>query len=204
MDLRLKRRREHTRERIVAAAAKVFANKGVAGATVDDLSQAAGFTRGAFYSNFATKEEVFTETLTTFTQELVTRIYDEIEILDREVAPETAMRAILRATRPQGQLWVLLEAEGMRQALVNDSIRDVYLKNRDYLARALVHVLSTSATDFHHQSLTWERTAEELQNLAELILATYAQVLMLDHLQGEDSTERLLDLLQTLIFPLND
>ncbi|MDI9589364.1 MAG: TetR family transcriptional regulator, partial [Acidobacteriota bacterium] len=54
-----KRKRSHTRQKLVSAAAQVFADKGVAGATVDDLVKAAGFTRGAFYSNFSTKEEVF-------------------------------------------------------------------------------------------------------------------------------------------------
>ncbi len=201
MSLPLKRRREHTRERLIAAAAKVFANKGVAGATVDDLSQAAGFTRGAFYSNFASKEEVFTQTLTTFTRNLVESIYSEIDSLSEDVPPTEAMRAILRATRPQGRLWVLLEAEGMRQALVDPVVRDTFLENRDYLARALVDVMSSAHRGFPSSALSTRRSVKELQNLAELILATYAQALMLDHLQGEDSTERLLDLLQTLIFP---
>lgn len=195
MTLPLKRRREHTRGRLIAAAAKVFASKGVAGATVDDLSQAAGFTRGAFYSNFATKEEVFNETLTTFTRELVEAIYREIEALDEDVPPQEAMRAILRATRPQGQLLVLLEAEGMRQALVDPKVRRTFLDNRDYLARALVDVLANASAP------TPPRSVKELQNLAELILAAYAQALMLDHLKGEDSTERLLTLLQSIIFP---
>lgn len=196
-----KRRREHTRERMIAAAARVFADKGVAGATVDDLSQAAGFTRGAFYSNFTTKEEVFSHTLTTFTRDLVDSIYVEIDNLNEDVPPKEAMLAILRATRPQGRLWVLLEAEGMRQALTDPQVRETFLENRDYLARALVDVLTTSRQDFPGASLTAWRSVKELQNLADLILATYAQTLMLDHLQGQDSTERLLDLLQTLIFP---
>lgn len=196
-----KRRREHTRERMIAAAARVFADKGVAGATVDDLSQAAGFTRGAFYSNFTTKEEVFSHTLTTFTRDLVDSIYVEIDNLNEDVPPKEAMLAILRATRPQGRLWVLLEAEGMRQALTDPQVRETFLENRDYLARALVDVLTNSRQDFPGASLTAWRSVKELQNLADLILATYAQTLMLDHLQGQDSTERLLDLLQTLIFP---
>lgn len=195
MSLPLKRRREHTRERLISAAAKVFASKGVAGATVDDLSQAAGFTRGAFYSNFTTKEEVFTQTLTTFTRELVDSIYNEIDSLDEDIPVHEAMRAILRATRPQGQLLVLLEAEGMRQALVDYNIRKTFLENRDYLARALVDVLANAATPAPRRSV------KELQNLAELVLAAYAQALMLDHLKGEDSTERLLALLQSIIFP---
>src|SRR5262245_8770864 len=50
--------REQTRARLFLAAAKVFAEYGVGGATVEQIAAAAGFTRGAFYSNFATKEEL--------------------------------------------------------------------------------------------------------------------------------------------------
>ena len=50
--------RDETRRRLFDAAARVFADRGVGAATVDQIATAAGFTRGAFYSNFATKEEL--------------------------------------------------------------------------------------------------------------------------------------------------
>lgn len=50
--------REETRQRIFEAAAGVFAEHGVAGATIEQIASAAGFTRGAFYSNFAGKDEL--------------------------------------------------------------------------------------------------------------------------------------------------
>ncbi len=48
-------RRAQTQERLMAAAARVFAERGVIGASVEEICEAAGFTRGAFYSNFADK-----------------------------------------------------------------------------------------------------------------------------------------------------
>lgn len=45
-------RRSQTRDRLVDAAVSVFAEKGVLGASVEEICEAAGFTRGAFYSNF--------------------------------------------------------------------------------------------------------------------------------------------------------
>jgi AcrR family transcriptional regulator len=50
--------RDETRERIFAAAAGVFAEHGVAATTVEQIAAAAGFSRGAFYSNFDTKDEL--------------------------------------------------------------------------------------------------------------------------------------------------
>jgi AcrR family transcriptional regulator len=55
----LSRRRAQTRERLLIAARSVFGARGVYGASVEDICEAAGFTRGAFYSNFASKEDLF-------------------------------------------------------------------------------------------------------------------------------------------------
>lgn len=51
--------RGEVRDRILDAASKVFAAEGFAGATIDSIGQAAGFTKGAVYSNFETKDELF-------------------------------------------------------------------------------------------------------------------------------------------------
>lgn len=48
-----------TRTELIAAAARVFARKGYHAASVDDVAQEAGFTKGAFYSNFESKDDVF-------------------------------------------------------------------------------------------------------------------------------------------------
>lgn len=55
------RSRHNTRTRLLDAAAIVIVEQGLAGASVDDLASAAGFTRGAFYSNFSSKEELLAE-----------------------------------------------------------------------------------------------------------------------------------------------
>jgi len=55
--------REQTRERLFDAAQAMFIKKGFIGASVEDIALAAGYTRGAFYSNFAGKAELFVELL---------------------------------------------------------------------------------------------------------------------------------------------
>ncbi len=54
-------RRERTRQRLMDAAAIVFAESGLDGASVEAICERAGYTRGAFYSNFETKDELFLE-----------------------------------------------------------------------------------------------------------------------------------------------
>ena len=52
-------RRQQTRARLLDAAGQVFARRGFHAATVDEVADAAGYTKGAVYSNFANKDELF-------------------------------------------------------------------------------------------------------------------------------------------------
>jgi AcrR family transcriptional regulator len=63
-----------TRQALLDAAREVFLERGFAGASVEQISAAAGFTRGAFYSNFGSKEELFAELL----QQQVFEVYREM------------------------------------------------------------------------------------------------------------------------------
>lgn len=53
------RRRQLTRDTLIDAAAAVFARRGFNGASLDEIAENAGFTRGAIYKNFADKEDLF-------------------------------------------------------------------------------------------------------------------------------------------------
>lgn len=48
-----------TRERLLRAAAEVFARRGFQAASVDQVAEAAGFTKGAVYAHFESKEDLF-------------------------------------------------------------------------------------------------------------------------------------------------
>jgi AcrR family transcriptional regulator len=48
-----------TREHLLEAAAVVFAQNGFHGSTLDEVAATAGFTKGAVYSNFKSKEDLF-------------------------------------------------------------------------------------------------------------------------------------------------
>lgn len=52
-------RRQRTRERLMDAAYELFAAQGVHATSIEAIAEAAGFTRGAFYSNFESKTELF-------------------------------------------------------------------------------------------------------------------------------------------------
>ena len=50
--------RDDTRDKLFEAAARVFEEDGIGGASIEAIAAAAGFTRGAFYSNFGSKDEL--------------------------------------------------------------------------------------------------------------------------------------------------
>ncbi|MFN6554497.1 TetR/AcrR family transcriptional regulator [Mycolicibacterium septicum] len=53
------RRLERTRSLLLDSAEAVFAEKGFTAASLDDIAHAAGYTKGAIYNHFATKEDLF-------------------------------------------------------------------------------------------------------------------------------------------------
>jgi AcrR family transcriptional regulator len=58
-----KEKQAETRSRLLDAAEQVFLRRGLQGSSVEEITAEAGFTRGAFYSNFKSKNELFVELL---------------------------------------------------------------------------------------------------------------------------------------------
>jgi AcrR family transcriptional regulator len=58
-----KQKQAETRARLLDAAEQVFLRRGLQGSSVEEITAEAGFTRGAFYSNFKSKNELFVELL---------------------------------------------------------------------------------------------------------------------------------------------
>jgi AcrR family transcriptional regulator len=58
-----KEKQAETRESLLEAAERVFLRRGLQGSSVEEIAAEAGFTRGAFYSNFKSKDELFVELL---------------------------------------------------------------------------------------------------------------------------------------------
>jgi AcrR family transcriptional regulator len=79
-------RREVTRQRIIDAAREVFAERGVIGGTVEDICERAGFTRGAFYSNFADKDDVLAALVEREHTVLLDHLDASLALVDQELA----------------------------------------------------------------------------------------------------------------------
>jgi AcrR family transcriptional regulator len=58
-----KQKQAETRSRLLDAGERVFLRRGLQGSSVEEIAAEAGYTRGAFYSNFKGKDELFVELL---------------------------------------------------------------------------------------------------------------------------------------------
>ena len=68
--------RDDTRDKLFEAAARVFEEQGISGASIETIAAAAGFTRGAFYSNFASKDELIVAMLEEHVEQTIRRNLD--------------------------------------------------------------------------------------------------------------------------------
>src|SRR5579871_4335564 len=74
--IRTRPTRDDTREKLFEAAARVFEDQGIGGASIEAIAAAAGFTRGAFYSNFASKDELIIAMLEDHVEQSIQRCLD--------------------------------------------------------------------------------------------------------------------------------
>jgi AcrR family transcriptional regulator len=68
--------RDATCEKLFEAAARVFEDQGIGGASIEAIAAAAGFTRGAFYSNFDSKDELIIAMLEEHVEQSIRRNLD--------------------------------------------------------------------------------------------------------------------------------
>ena len=68
------RRRQQTRDFLLRAAAQVFSERGFHGASLDEVAAVAGFTKGAVYSNFKNKEDLFLALLESIFDEEIAQV----------------------------------------------------------------------------------------------------------------------------------
>jgi len=72
-------RKARTRAALLEAAARVYARRGFDGATVDEVAEEAGFTKGAVYSHFGSKENLL---LALLDEHLAAQIAEQVTLFD--------------------------------------------------------------------------------------------------------------------------
>jgi AcrR family transcriptional regulator len=129
--------RQQTRARLVEAAMHVFAHRGYDHATVEEISLAAGYSKGAYYFHFDSKEGIFLELISNWIEEQTSRLrafegfpgpaavalLDSLESLLRYEDRDPDWRLLLP------EIW----AQSHRNAKVQEALQTAYARWIDLL-----------------------------------------------------------------------
>lgn len=139
--------RDVVRARILEAAADEFAEQGFAGARLAEIARRAGFTKGAVYSNFESKQDLFAELFAQRSLDLAGRVLAEIAGLDLAHAVGKGGAAVASALIADTE-WSLLVLEFGVQAVRDPNIKQAYLRERRHLRGRLVELIADRAREW--------------------------------------------------------
>lgn len=145
------RRREATRQKLLDAAAQVFAEEGLDAASVEAICERAGFTRGAFYSNFETKDELFLELAGRVARARVQSVRERVAMLERDggltdVATD-ALAVVQQVLDVSGddRLAILLMSEIRIHALRDPRLGAAYLAQDAEMRESVAQIITDIA-----------------------------------------------------------
>ena len=133
-------RREQTRQELISAAEACFVSQGFQASSVDEVAERAGYTKGAVYSNFASKEDLFFAVY----ERRIERMQIEVEPGLRQAGAQQtfdwlATSAIERRDRDDGWLAVFFEfwAHALRHPELRDRFAAIHARALEPLADAV-------------------------------------------------------------------
>jgi AcrR family transcriptional regulator len=162
-----------TRALLLDAAAQVFARKGFAGASVEDIAETAGFSTGALYSNFSGKDELFIELLSSRNSsrlsEAATLVSENSSVEDAQTAMSRYLVEVADKDRDLAALQAEFWLYAIRRPEFQESLAEQFRSNRDGLAK----VLTARAAD------RGQAADAPFDNLATVLLAMFQGLVQL-------------------------
>ena len=140
-----KRRRAETVERLLDAALETFAEIGFAAASVEDICRRGGFTRGAFYSSFRSKDELFAALFERETARNLARAEEQLAGLENEDDPVTAAVERCLSTFRADRTWVLVHTEYSLYAARHPEAAAALRRHAEELHRRLTALIDSAS-----------------------------------------------------------
>ncbi|WP_293783098.1 TetR/AcrR family transcriptional regulator [uncultured Aeromicrobium sp.] len=176
------RRRASTRERLLDAAREVLAETGIQGATVEQICERAGYTRGAFYSNYDSKDELI---LDLFMREkdrmlgaLRSAVEDKLEGGDIGSIAHVLDRFV--TSQPTDRVWFLVHQEFVTHAVRHHRIADVYAELWEQTHQEFADVIDSACRALRR------RLTMDLRDATRLLIAIFDATLR-DAFLGSDT-----------------
>jgi AcrR family transcriptional regulator len=183
------RRRQQTRDVLVAAATEVFAQRGYEGASLDDIAATAGFTRGAIYKNFGGKEDLFLAVSDRFNEQVIDAFRAIVPDAGTEHWDFSKLAELWRAQVAEFDDLFAIGKEYELYVLRNPSARQRAVAHRRK-QRALVTAFIEEVA--HRSGMTLRLPAS---TLASLVLAAADGLTYAARVDGEDLFAPFLELL---------
>jgi AcrR family transcriptional regulator len=186
--LTAERRRQQTREYLLRAAAQVFAERGFHEATIDEVASAAGFTKGAVYSNFKNKEDLFLALLEDAYAKDTAAIKETLGASD--VPPEARLGDFVQMMRGEMEEMPNLGAlylEFHLYALRNPSARERMNELERADVRAIAEIIGSERTQREIE------IDEPVERTARIIVALFRGISMMRTSDPEMTGEDLLE-----------
>ncbi|MGH8986264.1 MAG: TetR family transcriptional regulator [Acidimicrobiia bacterium] len=134
-----------TRRRLIDAAATVFAQRGFAAASLDEIAEEAGLTKGAVYSNFWNKEDLVSAVLEDRFDQRLRDVTAEVDF-DAGLEEQARTSSVAFMTRSHEEEWLLLlDLEYLVHAIRNPEFRARHeVRHREAL-EAMTDVIESTA-----------------------------------------------------------
>ncbi|MFG3208685.1 TetR/AcrR family transcriptional regulator [Streptomyces tendae] len=138
---RVTRRRVRTRANLLDAAFAVFAAKGFGRVSIEEVCEAAGYSRGAFYSNFDSLDELFfalyEQRADLIAEQVTTALAADGPGLDVPAAVERVSEVLLL-----DRDWLLVKTDFLVHAARDPQVARTLLEHRARLRRAIADRLA--------------------------------------------------------------
>jgi AcrR family transcriptional regulator len=181
---RVTKRRAETRANLIAAAFRVFADKGFGQARIDDVCAAAGYTRGAFYSNFDSLEELFFTLYDESARLIAGQVTEALTTDDINPGVEAVIERVA-ATLLLDRDWLLIKTDFLLHAARNPAVADRLATHRQQLRTAIENRL-----DGARQRLTLPAAIGDIPDAARAVVAAYDGVTVQLLLDGDRHAAR--------------
>ena len=163
------RRMERTRAALIASARHLFATRGFEGASLDEIAEAAGYTRGAIYRHFANKEDLFFAVNDSVSTEILDTFAEELDLEETSAVDDNAHYAAMwmKALAGNDELWALNVEWSLfqyRNPSVRERSAEMLRENRQRVAAFMEHYMSAQGFRF---KLPVETVAAMLLNAAD-------------------------------------
>jgi AcrR family transcriptional regulator len=182
--VRVTKRRAQTRARLLAAGYRVWAERGFWQTKVEEICAEAGFTRGAFYSNFDSLDDLF---FALYDQQ-ADRVTALVASVFADAGGACGGTGLIQQTAealPLDREWLMIKTEYLLHAARNPVLAERLAAHRAQLRAAIEHRLRHASSQLHPPP-----AIAAIPDAARAVVAAYDGITVAYLLDNDEETAR--------------